>query len=346
MKPSNKQILSWLALSGLTMLTFIILTPFIIPLAWAGIISYASWPIAESIRRGCQGRNTLAAAMATMLVAITIFIPLIWLAWIAQKEITQIYPVLKTFLEQPYQTPDLLIKQPWLNNMLGDWLAQLAQKASDIDGISNIIKPWLSTNISNIANVAGGIGRNFIKLIFVITILFFFYRDGPNIIKALRQLLAKFLGQQSNHYLQVAGSTTRAVVYGILLTALIQGLVAGLGYWAADLPSPVIFGAITAVLALIPFCTPLAWGAAGLWLLLQGQTSQAIGICLWGALVISQLDNVLRPIFISNVSRIPFLLILFGVIGGLLAFGLVGLFIGPIVLTVTWSVWKEWSAQL
>ncbi len=346
MKPANKHILSWVALSGLTLLTFIVLTPFIVPLAWAGIISYASWPIAERIQQWCQGRNTLAAAIATMLVAITIFIPLIWLAWIAQKEIAQIYPLLKTFLEQPYETPDLLIKQPWLNDMFGDWLAQLAHKASNIDGLSNLIKPWLSTNMSNIANIAGGIGKNFIKLIFVITILFFFYRDGPSIIKGLRHVLAKFLGQQSNHYLHVAGNTTRAVVYGILLTALIQGLVAGLGYWAADLPSPVIFGAITTVLALIPFCTPLAWGSAGLWLLLQGQTAQAIGICLWGALVVSQLDNVLRPIFISNVSRIPFLLILFGVLGGLLAFGLVGLFIGPIVLTVTWSVWKEWSAQL
>jgi predicted PurR-regulated permease PerM len=146
--------------------------------------------------------------------------------------------------------------------------------------------------------------------------------------------------------LHAAGMTTRAVVYGVLLTALVQGFVAGLGYWVAGIKSPVILGVITAILALIPFCTPIAWGLAGCWLLVQGHTSAAIGIWLWGALVVSQLDNVLRPIFISSVSPIPFLLVLFGVLGGLLAFGLVGLFIGPIVLAVAWAVWREWAAHL
>lgn len=346
MKLANKHIVSWVALSGLVLLAFIVLTPFIVPLVWAGILSYASWPIAERIRLWCKGRNTLAAAIATLLVAITIFLPLIWLAWIAQKEITEVYTLLKVFLEKPYQPPDLFIKQPWLNHVFGDWLAQLAYTASNTEGISSLIKPWLSTNINNIANVAGGIGKNLIKLIFVITILFFFYRDGASMIKELRYVLTKFLGQQSNNYLHVVGTTTRAVVYGVLLTALAQGLTAGVGYWAAGLPSPVIFGVITTILALIPFFTPLAWGTAGLWLLLQGHTSEAIGIWLWGALVVSQLDNVLRPIFISNVSHIPFLLVLFGVLGGLFAFGLVGLFIGPIVLTVTWAVWREWTTHL
>lgn len=103
---------------------------------------------------------------------------------------------------------------------------------------------------------------------------------------------------------------------------------------------------ITAVLALIPFCTPIAWGLSGLWLFMQGHTAEAIGLWIWGAAVVSQLDNVLRPIFISSITPVPFLLVLFGVLGGLLAFGLVGLFIGPIVLTVAWAVWREWTAHL
>ena len=100
------------------------------------------------------------------------------------------------------------------------------------------------------------------------------------------------------------------------------------------------------MLALIPFCMPLAWGSAGLWLLVQGQTAEAIGLWIWGAAVVSQLDNVLRPIFISSISPVPFLLVLFGVLGGLLAFGLVGLSIGPIILTVALAVWCEWVARM
>jgi len=136
------------------------------------------------------------------------------------------------------------------------------------------------------------------------------------------------------------------VVYGILLTALVQGFVAGLGYWVAGLGSPVTMGVLTALVALIPFATPLAWGGAGAWLLFQGEVGAAIGIWLWGAAVVSQLDNVLRPIFISSAGAIPFLLVLLGVLGGLLAFGMVGLFIGPIVLAMGWAVWREWAGHL
>ncbi len=342
----NKRIVPWLALIGLILLAFYVLTPFLKPIAWAGILSYASWPIAQRIRLWCNERDTLAAAFATALVAITLILPLVWLVWLAQNEIAQLYPLIKAFLEEPYQTPSFFLQYSWLNELFGDWLNKLATAASEKDGLSSIIKPWLSTNISSIANVAGGIGKNIAKLIFVILILFFFYRDGAEIIKQLRHVLAKFIGSQSNQYLHAVGMTTRAVVYGVLLTAIVQGLVAGLGYWVAGSSSPVLFGIITAVLALVPFCTPLAWGAAGLLLFLQGNTAGAIGIWIWGAVVVSQIDNILRPIFISSVGKIPFLLVLFGVLGGLFAFGLVGLFIGPIILSILWAVWREWTMTL
>ncbi len=129
-------------------------------------------------------------------------------------------------------------------------------------------------------------------------------------------------------------------------SALVQGAFAGVGYWVAGLGSPVTLGLITALFALIPFGTPLAWGGAGAWLLFQGETGAAIGVWIWGAAVVSQIDNVLRPLFISSVSAIPFLLVLFGVLGGILAFGLVGLFAGPIVLAVAWAIWREWTAHL
>jgi predicted PurR-regulated permease PerM len=110
--------------------------------------------------------------------------------------------------------------------------------------------------------------------------------------------------------------------------------------------SPVTFGILTFLVSLIPFASPLAWGSAGTLLFFQGEIGPAIGVWLGGALVVSQLDNFLRPIFISSISPVPFLLVLFGVLGGVLAFGLIGLFAGPIVLAVAWAVWREWAVQL
>jgi predicted PurR-regulated permease PerM len=240
------------------------------------------------------------------------------------------------------QIPNAIKNLPFV----GDWLQQQLAGFTGSQDIASAIKPWLAAHANDLTSLAGGVGKNLIKMLFVVIILFFFYRDGARMVHEIRHVLAKYIGPQAHDYLHAAGTTTRAVVYGVLLTALIQGAVAGLGYWVAGLSSPVIFGVVTAMCALIPFCTPLAWGSAGLWLFMQGNTAEAIGIWIWGAAVVSQLDNVLRPIFISSVSAIPFLLILFGVLGGLLAFGLVGLFIGPIVLTVAWAVWREWTAHL
>jgi predicted PurR-regulated permease PerM len=332
----------WLAFGGLLTLAFIVVAPFLVSLAWAGILSYASWPVATRIRQWCKGRDTLAASISTALAAITLFLPLIWLGWLAQKELANVYPAVEAFFSAPIQVPDRLNNMP----LLGDWLKQQGDMLANPQGISAAIKAWLASHVNDVATLAGGIGKNLVKLIFVVIILFFFYRDGARIITELRHVLARFIGPAAHEYLHAAGVTTRGVVYGVLLTALIQGAAAGLGYWVAGLSSPVIFGVVTAMLALIPFCTPIAWGSAGLWLMIQGHTAEAIGIWVWGALVVSQLDNVLRPIFISSVSPIPFLLVLFGVLGGLLAFGLVGLFIGPIVLTVAWAVWREWNAHL
>ena len=338
-----RSIVPGLALGGLLALAFVVIAPFLAPLAWAGVLGYASWPVAERIRLWCNGRDVLAASICSALAAITLLLPLLWLVWVAQQEFANAYHALQAFLAEPLHIVDKLKNVP----VLGSWLSKLQESISNNpQELSAIINTWLAEHRNEVAIVVGGIGKNLVKLIFVVVILFFFYRDGTRIARELRHVLARFIGVQAHDYIHAAGTTTRAVVYGVLLTALIQGVLAGLGYWVAGLSSPVIFGVVTAILALIPFCTPLAWGTAGFWLLMQGQTAEAIGVWIWGAAVVSQIDNILRPIFINSISPIPFLLVLFGVLGGLLAFGLIGLFIGPIVLAVLWAVWREWTAHL
>jgi predicted PurR-regulated permease PerM len=320
-----------------------IVVPFLAPIAWASVLAYASWPLSERICRWCNNKYTLAAFLTTILLALTLFLPLIWLIWLAQQELSHLFPALQAFLANPPPVPETLRSVPWL----GEWLTQQqVHFAANPDGGSLVVKTWLATHTAGLGMLVGGLGKGLIKIILVVVILFFFFRDGKRIVRELRHVLERFIGTNIHDYLHAAGTTTRAVVYGILLTALVQGVVAGLAYWVAGLSSPVMFGVLTMILALIPFGTPLAWGSAGLLLLLQGETGAAIGVWIWGAAVVSQLDNVLRPLFISSISPIPFLLVLFGVLGGLLAFGLVGLFIGPIVLSVVWAVWREWTAQL
>ncbi len=161
----------------------------------------------------------------------------------------------------------------------------------------------------------------------------------------LRGVLRGLLGDRVQACFTVVGDTPRAVVCGLLLAAFAQALLAGLGYWGAGVKAPAFWGAAIAVVALIPFGAPLVWGSIGVWLLLQGQVGAGLGLLLWGALAISWIDKLVRPLIISGVAKIPFLLVLYGILGGLAAFGLIGLFVGPVILAILLALWREWTAN-
>ena len=140
------------------------------------------------------------------------------------------------------------------------------------------------------------------------------------------------------------GETIRAVMYGTLFAALSQGLLAMLGYWAAGLRAPVLLGALTALLALTPVGAALVYISASVWLLIDGRLAAGGLLLAWGVLVISLVDNVIRSWFLRGAVRVPFLLGFFGVLGGIAAFGAVGIFLGPIAIALLLALWREWAA--
>jgi predicted PurR-regulated permease PerM len=181
-----------------------------------------------------------------------------------------------------------------------------------------------------------------VKTFFALLTAFFTYRHGEQLAGQVTLVLERVVGDRVHGYLAAIGDTTRAVVYGLVLAALAQGFLAGIGYLIAGLQAPVLLGAVTALIALIPFGAPLIWIGASLWLIVTGDLKSGIFLIIWGAGVVSWVDNLIRPLVISNATRIPFLLVLFGVLGGIAAFGLVGLFVGPVILAVLMAVWREW----
>jgi predicted PurR-regulated permease PerM len=139
---------------------------------------------------------------------------------------------------------------------------------------------------------------------------------------------------------------TRAVLYGLLITAFAQGLMAGIGYQVVGLQAPVLLGVLTGVLSAVPAIgTAIVWVPMSAWLLLTGPIWKGILLLLWGIVLVHPIDNVLRPLLISNATRVPFLLVMFGAIGGLTVFGLVGVFVGPVLLGIAMVIWREWATQ-
>jgi len=338
--PLVRGILLGLFLGALGIGVVTVLAPFLIPLAWAGILGYATWPLFLRLERGLGGRNTLAAAVMTVLVALALVLPFICLIALLHAESGGVVDTLLAALRDgQMKTPAWLAAIPLIGSDIVRYLDTMIANPGQIKvELLELARHLESHGLALI----GGIGRNVVKLGFALFALFFVYQSGRTLMQQSRQLLVTLLGTRANSYLDAMAATTRGVVYSIVLTAIVQGAVAGLGYWAAGLTAPTTLAAVTVLIALIPFGTPLVWGAAGLWLLFTGQTWAGVGLLLWGALVVSWVDNIVRPMVLAGAANIPFILALFGVLGGLAAFGLVGLFLGPVILAVALAVWREW----
>ncbi|MDD5462128.1 MAG: AI-2E family transporter [Methylococcales bacterium] len=344
--PVNKSIRSiipGILLAGLLFLSFMVLREFLLTLAWAFIIAYVMWPPYQWLRRRLKDRANLSAAVMTAIIAAVIFLTIFWLAAMLQDETKMAYQsLMDNFTQGSLQLPEFIKHIPWLGNYLQEGLERLT---NDRREMAAQLASWSRQWLGGFAQFLGGIGQNAIKLGVILVTLFFCFRDGKEIIKQLQQGLVRFLGEYQHIYLQAAGSTTRAVVYGLVLAALGQGILAGVGYYMAGVKAPALLGAITALLALIPMGATLVWFPTGIILILKDQLWPGLGLLLWGVLAVSTVDNVIRPLVISGASQVPFLVVLFGVLGGLTAFGAVGLFLGPVILAVLLSVWQSWLKQ-
>lgn len=329
-------------LAGLLLLAFQVLQPFIVPVVWAVILAYVTWPAHERLVTLFRGQRGPAALVMTLLLATLIIAPLVWLVVLVQTEVVDAYRELTTLLARGIRLPDVVLELPLVGEWLRDWLARVS---ANPDELLNEVRGFLDRSSGEVGGVIGGVGRNVVKLVIALLSLYFMFRDGHVLAAQTTRGLHQFLGNRVDQYLVAIGDTVKAVVYGLLLAALAQGTLAGVGYWVAGLEAPVFLAALTFLVALIPFVVPFMWGGASLWLLVNGETAAALGLFVWGLTAVSWIDNIVRPLVISGATQIPFLLVMFGVLGGVTAFGLIGLFLGPVILAVLMAVWREWLEE-
>ncbi len=322
-------------------LIYAILSPFLAPLVWAGIIGISTFPLYRALRRRLRGHDNLAAAFTTIIDLLAFLIPFAILLLFLITELDSLYrflqgrvasgpapPMQERIWAIPFLAPILDYLQPVLahvrfdvNEVLLPALQNLAQ--SLVEGTTKLATVSLSV---------------LVKLLLMILVLFFVYRDGERFLRFFWSLLP--LVETRKAMLQkTVGDTLLAVIYGIFLTAVLQGILGGIGYWIAGLRSPVLLGFLTAFSSIVPVVgTTLVWLPAGIFLLLRGELFGGIFLLIWGLVVVGTSDNIIRPLAIGSRGKIHFLVVLFGVLGGLATFGFVGLIIGPIVLVLFSSI--------
>jgi P-type Ca2+ transporter type 2C len=221
-----KYVIPGALLTGLLWLSYSILREFLASITWAIIIAYVMWPAYRRLQYKLKNAS-LSAALFTSIISILIAITLYWLLVMLQQELKLIYPLLLNNLSQPsISLPEAIRNIPWLNSLLQHYIDQIN---SNDAGLKAQLLDWFRQWLKEFGNFIGSLGKHIIQFIFTLVTLFFCFRDGEQIITQLRRGLAYFLGDYQNTYIATAGHTTRAVVYGLVLAAFGQGLIAGLG---------------------------------------------------------------------------------------------------------------------
>lgn len=340
--PWLRRLITVVLLAGLVLLGVRVIAPFIVPIVWAAILAYVSWPAYEWLVGKLGGRATLGAVIMTTLVSAAVIVPIAWLAVVLRIELIRGYHDIQSLISGGVELPPAVLKLPWIGEQLRDLTTQIAQ---DPHALGMELRKLTDRSFDQIARVLGDISRNAVKLGMAVLSLFFVYRGGERFAGQIARALEQVLGPRVDNYLNAIGQTVKAVIYGLGLAALVQGVLAGLGYWIAGVGAPIFLAALTTICGVIPFAVPVLWGGVSAWLVLTGHTVPGVALFVWMVVVVGWTDHFVRPLLISRGAQIPFLIVLFGVLGGLGAFGLVGLFLGPVILAVLLAVWREWLAE-
>ncbi|MFM2043331.1 MAG: hypothetical protein RLY86_1907 [Pseudomonadota bacterium] len=338
-----ERILGIAALVILGTAVVLIVRPFVSALLLAVILVYVTWPAYRRVEGMMKGRPNLSAAVMTLLTTLLLVAPFSVVAATLAESAGSFGAVVRGWLESgPPPPPDWLDQVPLIGHRAMEYWTDLAAGGQDLmELLRGGIRP-----MTDIAIAAGSIiGAGVLELIFAVFVAFFLYRGGRVLAPQVAYGIERFAGPRVHHLLDVAGATVKGVIYGIVGTALAQGFVAGVGFWIAGVPGALFLGFLTFIMSLIPMGPPAVWAPVTIWLFMEGQVAWGVFMAIWGFFVISGVDNIIRPYLIARGSDLPLVLVFMGVIGGVLAFGVIGIFLGPVVLAVSYSLLRDWTSQ-
>jgi predicted PurR-regulated permease PerM len=323
--------------------SFLILQPFLGAILFAGVLCLSTWPLFLRLRGRLGGRSWLAAVIVVTVLMVAIALPVALAAQSIVVHSADAVEAFRGFLDRKaeFELPAFVRDIPGLGPWLDGYLRALLQ-SSGAD-IAAFAKQFADPAKSLMLAIGRGFAEGLIQILIAIFVAYFFYRDGERVQRLLMEGMARLAGAEHGMLLvTTAQNAVKGVVYGLLGTAFAQGAVALIGFLIAGVPGAFILAALTFVLSLVPMGPVLIWGGAAAWLYFHDQGGWAIFMVIYGIAVISSVDNFVKPILMSRAGNLSMLLVVLGVFGGAIAFGFIGLFVGPALLAVAWNLMKAW----
>jgi len=339
------EVAGWLLLVLLGFGCLLVLRPFFSSLLWATILVFSTWPLHQRLKGVLGGRNLPASLLMTLVLATALVVPMALLANALADTAEDAFLQLRLrFGTDPElgiaSPPDWVAGLPLVGELLADFWRSFVANTGDLLGT---LMPYVAPLRDAAIRGGLGLGRGILELAVSVLVAFFLYRDGAQAADLLHRSIGSVVGERAKHLIEVAAGTIRSVVYGVIGTAMIQAMLALFGFWLLSVPQPFLLATCVFVLGLFPVAgSSLVWIPVVIWQLMTGQIIAAIMMAAYGLLIIGGVDNFLKPYLISRGSRMPFLLVFFGVIGGVMTFGILGIFLGPMLLALGLALTREW----
>ncbi|AGT07261.1 AI-2E family transporter [Paracoccus aminophilus] len=336
----------WLLL-GVLIASIYFFHGFIVPVLAATVVSVASWPLRDRLANRLGLGPTWAATLMVLAIVLLLVVPLTLALFYTIAELRSWFSWALQVNAVGAPTPDWMVELP----QVGPWLDEQWQVFIGRPGsISEIVQAVSGSNIAVLYRgiiTAGVLTLHMaLTLLFTLVTLFVFYRDGEKIVAQIDRAGARILPERWDRLSRVVPATISATVTGMTLIAIGEGLVLGVAYWVAGVPSPVAFGVITGFMALIPGGAPLSFTLISGYLAASGSPAAGIGLFLWGTVELFIVDKTIRPMLVGGPVKLPFLPTFFGLIGGVKTMGIVGLFVGPVLMALLITIWREWQREI
>jgi len=319
---------------------YVVVRPFFVGIVWSIILAYSTWGGYKRLNTTLVRNRTAASLVMSLTTIFVLLVPFSFvIGGIAQDSadlITEIRSVLDQGLPDP---PGWLKNIPFLGSWANEYWLSIAHDGQALIREGKGFLPEIRSALLNVGEfVSVGVGQ----LSIGIFLAFFIYRDGDRIYEYLHSVGSKLLGDRAQKLLSLVGETITGVVYGVVGTALAQGLIAGVGFMIAGVPAAALLGLVTFFISFIPMAPPLVWLPVVAWLYWNEGLGVAAFMFVWGMFAISGIDNVIKPWLISRGAQLPFDVVFLGIAGGVLGFGFIGVFIGPILLAVGLNLLRAW----
>jgi predicted PurR-regulated permease PerM len=320
---------------------------FLVPVLAAVVIGFASWPLYRRLLVAVNGNRTIGATIAIILVVAFIVTPVTfaiiyavdefrgWVGWAVEAN------------SVGAAVPAWVLQLP----LGGVWLGeQWAKYVGHPGALGELVQLLSGSNIGNIYRgalaVGAGAARSLLTLLFMLITLFFVYRDGEKFVLQLDRLGERILPMRWERVSRIVPLTISSTVTGMGLIAIGEGIVLGIAYWIAGVPSPVTLGIITGLMALIPGGAPLCFTLVSVYLLASGSPVAGFALFAWGTIELFIVDKTLRPRLVGGPIKLPFLPTFFGLVGGVKTMGFLGLFVGPVLMALIVAIWREWLHEV